>query len=238
MRPQRRRVGSRCPRGCNHIANEPPVARRILARNHRRLRNRLMAQQHRFDLARLDAEAAQLQLRIRTAEEIEHPIRAPARQVPAAVHAASRWPKRIGHKALRREPRARQIAARKPRPRNVKLARNSRRHGLQASHPTHKSACSRSDARSAAPDTMPDNGSLMLAQTVVSVGPYALIMRRPSDQRCDHIRRTDARRQPRAVLSGTSVGELGQQRRRRSVTCVTPCSCSSCARACGSLRCS
>ena len=29
----------------------------------------------------------------------------------------------------------------------------------------------------------PDNASLMVAQTVVSVGPYALIIRRPCDQR-------------------------------------------------------
>ena len=55
---------------------------------------------------------------------------------------------RVGHEPLRRQPRATQIAARQPRPRNVKLPRNPSRHRLQARRPARKPACSRSDGRS------------------------------------------------------------------------------------------
>ena len=91
-----------------------------------------MPLQRRLDLARLDAEAAQLDLRVGAAEEVEHAVGAPARQVAGAVHPAARRPERIGHEPLRRQPRASQIAARQPGARNVQLARNARRHRLQA----------------------------------------------------------------------------------------------------------
>ena len=133
MRPQSRCIGGGHTTGCHHIADEPLVSWRILARNDRRLRNRLMAQQHRLDLAGLDAKPAQLHLRIGTAEKIQHPVRAPARDVPAAVHAAAGRPERVGHEALRGEPRLREIAARKPSAGDVKLPRYPRRHGLQPS---------------------------------------------------------------------------------------------------------
>ena len=65
-------------------------------------------------------------------EELQHPVRAPARQVAGAVHPAARRPERVGHEPLRRQPGAPEIAARQPRARDVKLARNARRHRLQA----------------------------------------------------------------------------------------------------------
>ena len=131
MRPQRRRIHMRA-RGRHHIADEPLVAGHVLARDHRRLPNRGMAQQRRLDLARLDPEPAQLHLRVRPPEEVQNPVRAPARQVPAAVHPAPRRPERVGNKPLRRQPGAPQIAARQPGARNVKLPRNPGRHRLQA----------------------------------------------------------------------------------------------------------
>ena len=75
-----------------------------------------MTLQRRLDLARLDAEAAQLDLRIRAAEEVEHAVGAPARQVAGAVHPAARRPERIGHEPLRRQPGTPQIAPRQPAP--------------------------------------------------------------------------------------------------------------------------
>src|SRR5436189_37414 len=78
------------------------------------------------------ANSAQPHLRVGAAEELEHPVGAPARQAPAAVHAASCRPEGIGHEALGRKPRPSEIAAREPRARNIKLPRNSRRHRLQA----------------------------------------------------------------------------------------------------------
>ena len=74
MRAQRRgirdRIGAR-----HHIGHQPLVAGHILARDHRRLRHTRMPQQRRLDLAGLDAEPAQLHLRIRAPEELEHPVR-------------------------------------------------------------------------------------------------------------------------------------------------------------------
>ena len=63
----------------------------------------------------------------------KHPVGAPARQIAGAVHAAPGRPERIGHEPLRRQPGASEIAARQPRARDVKLARNPGRHRLQAS---------------------------------------------------------------------------------------------------------
>ena len=61
MRPQRRSIDRR-PRRRHHIANQPLAPSRILARNHRALGNPSLPQQRRLDLARLNAEPAQLDL--------------------------------------------------------------------------------------------------------------------------------------------------------------------------------
>ena len=92
-----------------------------------------MTHQRHLDLAGLDAEAAQLHLRIDTPEKVQHPVRTPARQIAGAVHAAPGRPERIRHEPLRRKPGTPEIAARQPRSGNVKLARNTRRYRLQAS---------------------------------------------------------------------------------------------------------
>ena len=91
-----------------------------------------MPQQRRLDLAGLDAEAAQLHLLVGAPDELQHPVGAPARQIPGAVHPAARRPERVRHKPLRRQPGPPQIAARQPRSRNVKLPNNARRNRLQA----------------------------------------------------------------------------------------------------------
>ena len=70
------------PAARHHIGHQPLVAGPILPRNHRRLRHRRMPHQRRLDLARLDAEAAQLDLLIGPPEKVQHPVRAPARQDP------------------------------------------------------------------------------------------------------------------------------------------------------------
>ena len=101
---------------------------RILTRHHGGLRHARMPQQRRLDLARLDAEAAQLHLRVRTAQKLQHAIVAPARQIAGAVHPAPRTPERVRHEPLRRQPRTPQVPARQARARDVQLARNTRRH--------------------------------------------------------------------------------------------------------------
>ena len=91
-----------------------------------------MAHEHRLDLARLDPETPQLHLIVRTAQELQHPVRPPAHQVPGAVHPVPRSPERIGHEPLRRQPRPAQIATRQPHSGDVELTRHPRRHRLQA----------------------------------------------------------------------------------------------------------
>src|SRR5262249_9917037 len=102
----------------------PLLARLIPPRNPRRLRYPGMTQQRRLDLARLDAEAADLDLLVGPPETLQNPVTTPARQVSGAIHPAPRRPKRIGHKPLRRQTSSPRIAARKARARNVKLACN------------------------------------------------------------------------------------------------------------------
>ena len=149
MRTQRRRI-RRARRPAHHIADQTLLPGRILARNHRRRRHPGMAQQNRLDLARLNAEPAQLHLCVRPTQKFQNPVRPPARHIPAAVHPAPRPTMRVRNKPLRRQPRTAQIPPRKPRTRDVKLPRNPRRNRLQASvqyiHPVIRQPGARSES--------------------------------------------------------------------------------------------
>src|SRR4029077_9280989 len=105
----------------------------VLARDHRSLRNRLVPNQRRLDLPRLDPEPPHLHLRIRTPQELQHPVTTPARKVAGAVHPAPRSTKRIRHEPFRRQPRTTNIPARQTRTRNVKLTAHTSRYRLQTS---------------------------------------------------------------------------------------------------------
>src|SRR3954447_12871712 len=130
MRTQHRRIRNRIPRR-NHIANQTLAPGAVLARDHRSLRNRPMPNQRRLDLPRLDPEAAHLNLRVRAPQELQHPVAAPARQVPGAVHPAPRGTKRVRDKPLRRQTRTAHVPTCQARPRNVKLTAHTSRHRLQ-----------------------------------------------------------------------------------------------------------
>ena len=131
----------------------PPGAgrrrRASVARHHRSRRHSRLPKQHRLDLARLDPEPAKLHLRVRTPQELQHPVRAPPRQVPGPVHPRSRRTVRVGDEPLRRQTRAVQITPRKTKPRDVKLAHHAHTALAQDRRPAHTSACSRSGDRSA-----------------------------------------------------------------------------------------
>src|SRR6516162_7977821 len=115
----------------HHIADQPLAPARIRTQHNRSLRNPSMPQQNSLDLPRLNAKTTQLDLPIRTAKEIQNPLRTPARYIPAAVHPAPRTPIRVGNKPLRSQPRTPQIAARYACPRYVKLPRYPSRYRLQ-----------------------------------------------------------------------------------------------------------
>src|SRR5690242_40169 len=130
MRTQHRPIRYRRP-GSHDIANKPLAPGALFARNHRGLRNIPMPDQRRLDLPRLDPEPAHLHLRIRTPQELQNPVAAPARKVPGAVHPAPRGPERVRHEPLRRQTRSTHIPTRQPAPRNVKLTAHTSRHRLQ-----------------------------------------------------------------------------------------------------------
>src|SRR5438876_7275969 len=130
MRPQRRTIHLR-PSRQNNIANKLRNPRPIRARNHNRLRHIRVPNQRGLDLPRLNAEAANLNLMVRTPHNLQNPIPAPARQVPAAVHPAPRSAKPVRNKTLRRQPAAPNIPAPNPTTRDVKLPNNPNRNRLQ-----------------------------------------------------------------------------------------------------------
>src|SRR5262249_7883339 len=115
----------------NHIANELRTPRTIRARNHNRLRHTRMPNQRGLDLPRLNAEAADLNLMVRSPHKLQNPIPAPARQVPAAVHPAPRSTIPVRNKALPRQTPTSNIPAPNPSPRNVKLPNDPNRNSLQ-----------------------------------------------------------------------------------------------------------
>src|SRR5438445_7701920 len=130
MRPQRRRIRSR-PSRQNNLANKLRNPRPIRARNHNRLRHTRVPNQRGLDLPRLNAEAANLNLMVRSPHKLQNPIPAPARQVPAAVHPAPRSTIPIRNKALPRQTPAPNIPAPNPSTRDVKLPDDPNRNRLQ-----------------------------------------------------------------------------------------------------------
>ena len=93
-------------------------------------------QQLRLDLARLDPEPAKLHLPVRAADKLQHPVRhatAPSPRCGTSGCQPRQQPAmRVRNKPLRRQPKPTQIAPRQPRPRDVKLPNNPRRHRLQS----------------------------------------------------------------------------------------------------------
>ena len=130
MRTQRRRI-DRPPSRRNHVADKLRAARAIHARNNRSLRYAPIPKQRSLDLPRLNPETAYLNLLVRAPHKLQHPIKPPARQVPAAVHPTPRPTKPIRNKALRTQPPATQIPSPNPRTRDVKLPTNPNRNRLQ-----------------------------------------------------------------------------------------------------------
>src|SRR5579859_6398346 len=88
----------------------------------RRVLNAPMAPQHHFDFARLDTEAADLDLIVGAAAELEIAVRKPPRQIAGPVHAFAWRPESVGDEARRGQRQVVQIAAREPEACDVELA--------------------------------------------------------------------------------------------------------------------
>ena len=149
--PQRRGVQHRARRR-HHIADQPLPTRTIRPRDHGGLRHARLRSQRRLDLARLDPEPAQLHLRVGAAQELQHTVRPPPRQVPGPVHPAA--PGRRPHHSGRRQtaPPSARRGSDSPAPDQRPRCTARRQHPpapAQARRPAHRPACSRSDGRSA-----------------------------------------------------------------------------------------
>src|SRR5262249_60448937 len=131
MRAQPRRIHLR-PSRQNNIANKLRTTRPIRARNHNRLRHARVPNQRCLDLPGLNAEAADLNLMVRSPNQLQTPTPPPARQVPAAAHPPPPTTKPIRNKPLRRQPATPNIPTTNPSPRNVKLPNYPNRHRLQS----------------------------------------------------------------------------------------------------------
>ncbi|OEZ94606.1 hypothetical protein DUGA2_64890 [Duganella sp. HH101] len=116
----------------DQIRHQPLVARHVLARQHQCVAHRLQSRQGGLDLAKFDAEAAQLDLIVDPAQVLDAAIFQVARQVARLVHAAARSAERVRHEFVRRQVATVQIAARQTFAGDMQLAGHARRHGVQA----------------------------------------------------------------------------------------------------------
>ncbi len=118
--------------GGNDIAHEALVASMVFASDNRGLGDAIMLTEHGFDLAGLDAEAADLELMVGTAEKMQRALGSPPRTVAGAVHAAAWRSERIGDETFGGQARAVEVAARQTAAGDIEFARHSDRHRLQA----------------------------------------------------------------------------------------------------------
>ena len=171
--------------GPGHIAHQPLIPGTVLAGDHHRLLHPVQPGQRRLTSPQLDAIPADLDLLIGAPQIPQLPISAPPHQIPAAIHPCPRRPRAPNGHATNRDP--------------VKAARRTYPHPTPApatyNSPTTPAGTGRnhpSSTNNATPatgdpiGTTPDpgvNGALMDAYTVVSVGPYVLIITRPGAHR-------------------------------------------------------
>src|SRR4030088_3682628 len=94
------------------VADQALVARWAFAGDHRGLDDALMLSERNLDLAGLDAEAADLDLMVGTAEKMQRAVGPPARTGAGAGHAGARPADRMGDETFGGHVRAVEIAAR------------------------------------------------------------------------------------------------------------------------------
>ena len=176
--PKQSRLRHRSPR--RRRPHSRPAARLpgpVLARHHNRLRHARLPQQHSLDLARLDPEPAQLDLRVRPPQKLQHTVGTPPRQVPGPVHPRTR-PAPAGApcgSATNRSavsPARLQIAPRQTNARNVQARPQHPQELAQDQRPEHRPDNS-ADGRPIGDvqRRRSSSHSMAVASIVVSVGP-------------------------------------------------------------------
>ena len=113
-----------------HVAGHQIRHQLVIQRQHHRFLNLRVFLQARFDLAQLDAQAANFHLMVDPAAVLDSTVSAITRQVASAVQPFA-TAKRVDHKALGRQCRARMVAPGQTRARQVQLANGTGRQGQQ-----------------------------------------------------------------------------------------------------------
>ncbi|MNI29674.1 hypothetical protein D3C73_834950 [compost metagenome] len=102
-----------------------------LTYQHHRLGDAVLGQQARLDFLRFDAETAQLDLLIETAEVFDHALGAPARPVAGAVKARAWLAQRIDDKTFGAQARTPQITTGQPGAADAQLTRHPGRQRIE-----------------------------------------------------------------------------------------------------------
>ncbi len=110
------------------VADQPPHAARLLADHHGGVHHPGEAAQRGLDLAQLDPEAADLDLCVHPAQELQLPVGQPPDPVAGPVQPAAGRSVGVGHKTLGGQRRASQVAPGQTRPGDVQLARDADRY--------------------------------------------------------------------------------------------------------------
>src|SRR5258708_6009862 len=117
--------------GSGDISDQTDVAGLILACENGGLGNVGMTEEGRFNLAQLDAEAADLYLEIGAAEVVESAVRTPAGEVAGTVHPGAGEAERISDEAMGGEGGTAEITARQAAAGYVQFASDADGYGLQ-----------------------------------------------------------------------------------------------------------
>ncbi|OCC09193.1 hypothetical protein A3Q37_04843 [Streptomyces sp. PTY087I2] len=131
--PQLGREAGRVERGPlrHHVGDQVLVAGLVLPHHHCGLGHLRVGGDDLLDLLQLDTEAAQLDLVVDAADELQLSVRRPPGQVARAVHPLTGRAEGVGHEAFCRQTGAAQIAAGKAGTGDVQLTRRSGRGGPQ-----------------------------------------------------------------------------------------------------------
>ncbi|GHF26003.1 hypothetical protein GCM10018772_59720 [Streptomyces fumanus] len=132
-RPQLRRVqGRRALLGDD--VRDQAAHTAVVPGHDERTADRLVRVQHGLDLARLDPEAPDLDLCVRTPGEHQLTLSGPPHQIPGPIHPLTRpttLSERAGHEPLRSQPRTTRIPPRQTTTRHIQLTHHTRHHRTQ-----------------------------------------------------------------------------------------------------------
>ncbi len=124
-------VAGRAVEGGDDVGGEAAVAGAVLAGDDGDLVDGGVAAQHGLDLAGFDAEAADLDLGVGAAEELQATVGLPAHEVAGAVEPFAGCAEGVGDEAFGGQARAAEVAAGQARAAEVQLAGDARRDGAQ-----------------------------------------------------------------------------------------------------------